>query len=159
MTTRHPVSDWNVLVTCQEPLSQTIEIWNFDIVCNLNIVIWNFSAVSEKANCFYLNQLEFTLTIPWFIPVQPWILFLQPELCPTPRWLLLWYRFLKIAVHGPRLNWLDLSQAFIGLMAVGPQDIADNISDLCKLFNVFSSFHPSTQTRRNQVKKFITKAR
>jgi len=71
MTTRHPVSDLNVLVTCQEPLAQTIEIWNFDIVCNLNIVIWNFSAVSEKANRFYLNQLEFTLTIPWFIPVQP----------------------------------------------------------------------------------------
>jgi hypothetical protein len=34
------------------------------IVCNLRIVIWNFSAVSGKANFFYLNQLELTLTLP-----------------------------------------------------------------------------------------------
>jgi len=37
---------------------------NFDIVCNLSIVIWDFSAVSRKANSFYLNQLELTLTFP-----------------------------------------------------------------------------------------------
>jgi len=41
-----------------------IEICNFDIVCNLSIVIWDFSAVSGKANRFYLNQLELTLTFP-----------------------------------------------------------------------------------------------
>jgi len=55
MTARHTITDWNVLV---------IEICNFDIVCNLSIVIWDFSAVSGKANRFYLNQLELTLTFP-----------------------------------------------------------------------------------------------
>jgi len=52
-TARHPISDWNVLV---------IGICNFDIVCNLSIGIWDFSAVSEKSNRSYLNQLELTLT-------------------------------------------------------------------------------------------------
>jgi hypothetical protein len=37
---------------------------NLDIVCNLIIAIWDFSAVSGKADSFYLNQLELTLTIP-----------------------------------------------------------------------------------------------
>jgi len=32
-----------------------IGICNFDIVCNLSIVIWDFIAVSMKANRFYLN--------------------------------------------------------------------------------------------------------
>ncbi len=49
MTARHRISDWDVLV---------IGIWNFDIVWNLSIVIWDFSAVFGKANRFYLNQLE-----------------------------------------------------------------------------------------------------
>ena len=49
MTARHRISDRNVLV---------IGIWDFDIVWNLSIVIWDFSAVFEKANRFYLNQLE-----------------------------------------------------------------------------------------------------
>jgi len=55
MMARHPISDWNVWI---------IGICNFDIVCNLSIVIWNFSAVSGKANRFYLNKLELTLTFP-----------------------------------------------------------------------------------------------
>ena len=55
MTARHPISDRNVLV---------IGSWDFDIVWNLSIVIWDFSAVSGKANRFYLNQLELTLTFP-----------------------------------------------------------------------------------------------
>jgi len=41
-----------------------IGICNFDIVCNLSIGIWDFSAVSVKANRFYLNKLELTLTFP-----------------------------------------------------------------------------------------------
>ncbi len=41
-----------------------IEICSFDIACNLSIVIWDFSVVSGKANRFYLNQLELTLTFP-----------------------------------------------------------------------------------------------
>jgi len=41
-----------------------IGIWDFDIVCNLSIVIWDFSAVSGKANHFYLKKLELTLTFP-----------------------------------------------------------------------------------------------
>jgi hypothetical protein len=57
MTARHRISDRNVLV---------IGIWNFDIVCNLSIVIWDFSGVCGKANLFYLNQLELTLTLPCF---------------------------------------------------------------------------------------------
>ena len=56
MIARHPISDRNVLV---------IGSWNFDIVWNLSIVIWDFSAVSGKANRFYLNQLALTLTLPW----------------------------------------------------------------------------------------------
>jgi len=35
---------------------------SFDIVSNLSIVIWNFSAVSGKVNRFYPNQLELILT-------------------------------------------------------------------------------------------------
>ncbi len=49
MTARHRIGDWNVLV---------IGIWDFDIVWNLSIVIWDFSAVFGKANRFYLNQLD-----------------------------------------------------------------------------------------------------
>jgi len=45
-------------------LAPRIGICNFDIVCNLRIVIWDFRAVSGKANRFYLNQLELTLTNP-----------------------------------------------------------------------------------------------
>jgi hypothetical protein len=41
-----------------------IGICDFDIVCNLSIVIWDFGAVTGKANRFYLNQLELTLTLP-----------------------------------------------------------------------------------------------
>ena len=48
--------DCNVLI---------IGICNFDIVCNLSIAIWDFSALSGKLNHFYLNQLELTLTFPW----------------------------------------------------------------------------------------------
>ena len=43
MTLRHRISGRNVLV---------IDIWDFDIVWNLSIVIWDFSAVSWKANRF-----------------------------------------------------------------------------------------------------------
>ena len=52
MTARHQISDRNVLV---------IGIWNFDIVWDLSIVLWDFRVVSGKANRFYLNQLELTL--------------------------------------------------------------------------------------------------
>jgi hypothetical protein len=43
-----------------------IGIWDFDIVCNLSIVIWDFSTVFGKANRFYLNQLEadFDVSLP-----------------------------------------------------------------------------------------------
>ena len=41
-----------------------IGICNFEIAWNLRIVIWDFSAVSGKADHFYLNQLELTLTNP-----------------------------------------------------------------------------------------------
>lgn len=34
---------------------QVIEIWFFDIVWNLSIVIWDFNGVSAKANLFYLT--------------------------------------------------------------------------------------------------------
>jgi hypothetical protein len=34
------------------------------IVCNLSIVIWDFSALSCEVNRFYLNQSELTLTFP-----------------------------------------------------------------------------------------------
>jgi len=47
-----------------QALAPRVEICNFDIICNLSIVIWDFSAVSGKANRFYLNQLELTLTFP-----------------------------------------------------------------------------------------------
>ena len=55
------MSDRNVLV---------IGICDFDIVCNLSIVIWDFSAVTGKPNRFYLNQLELTLTFPWGLLVK-----------------------------------------------------------------------------------------
>jgi len=45
-----------------QALAPRVGIWNFDIVCHLSIVIWDFSAIYLKANCFYLNQLELTLT-------------------------------------------------------------------------------------------------
>jgi hypothetical protein len=41
-----------------------IGICNFNIICNLSIVNWIFSALSEKPSRFYLNQLELTLTFP-----------------------------------------------------------------------------------------------
>jgi hypothetical protein len=41
-----------------------IGIYNFDIVCNLSIVICDFSAVSVKVNRFYLIQLVLTLANP-----------------------------------------------------------------------------------------------
>ncbi len=47
-----------------QALAPRVGICNFDIVCNLSIVIWDFSAVSGKANSFCLNQLELTLTFP-----------------------------------------------------------------------------------------------
>ncbi len=56
MIARYPVSDRNVLV---------IGICNFNIVCHLIIGIWDFNALFLKANRFYLNQLELTLTDPW----------------------------------------------------------------------------------------------
>ena len=37
---------------------------DFDIVCNLTIVIWGFSPLTGKANRCYLNQLGLTLTFP-----------------------------------------------------------------------------------------------
>ena len=52
---RHPISDCNVLI---------IGIYNFDIVCNLSIVIWDFSAISGKVNRLSLYQLALTLTFP-----------------------------------------------------------------------------------------------
>jgi hypothetical protein len=56
MTARHPISDLNVLV---------IGTWNFDIVWNLSIVIWDFMFFFREANYFNLNQLESTLTLTW----------------------------------------------------------------------------------------------
>ena len=41
-----------------QALAPRVGIWDFDIVWNLSIVIWDFSAVFGKANRFYLNQLE-----------------------------------------------------------------------------------------------------
>ena len=39
-----------------------IGICNYDILYNLSIVIWDFSVVTGKANLFYMNHLELTLT-------------------------------------------------------------------------------------------------
>ena len=36
------------------------------IICNLGIGIWNFNTVSGKETRLLLNQLELTLTLPWF---------------------------------------------------------------------------------------------
>jgi len=44
-----------------------IGICNFDIVCILSIVIWDFMAVSMKANRFYLNYFELILMLPWAV--------------------------------------------------------------------------------------------
>jgi hypothetical protein len=63
MTARHRISDWNVFV---------IGIWDFDIVWNLSIVIWDFYAVTRKSKPFYLNQLAATLTFPRLRPVRTW---------------------------------------------------------------------------------------
>ena len=52
MAARHRISDRNVLV---------IGTWNFDIVWNLSIVIWDLNGASGNSNRFYLNQLELTL--------------------------------------------------------------------------------------------------
>jgi len=43
-----------------------IGICKFGIVCNLSIVIWDFSAISVKVNRFYLNYLELALTFTCF---------------------------------------------------------------------------------------------
>ena len=59
MTARHRISGRNVLV---------IGTWNFDIVWNLSIVIWNFSPVSGKSNRLYLNQFVVTLTFSCSMP-------------------------------------------------------------------------------------------
>jgi hypothetical protein len=48
-----------------QALAPRVGICNFNIVCNLSIVIWDFSAVSGKANRYYLNQFKLTLTFPW----------------------------------------------------------------------------------------------
>ena len=61
MTARHRISDRNVLV---------IGTWNFDIVWNLSIVIWDFSVVSGKSNRFYLNQLELTLNYGQYLYLE-----------------------------------------------------------------------------------------
>ncbi len=53
------ISDGNVLI---------IGICNFDTVCNLSIVIWDFSHVSGKAIRYYPNQYELSLTFP----CPPW---------------------------------------------------------------------------------------
>ena len=81
MIARYPVSDRNVLV---------IGICNFDIVCHLIIGIWDFNALSLKANRFYLNQLELTLTDPWqgiliyFWNLTLWASYLHDD-CMTKR--------------------------------------------------------------------------
>ena len=41
-----------------QALAPRVGICDFDIVCNLSIVIWDFCAVFGKANLFYLYQLE-----------------------------------------------------------------------------------------------------
>ena len=47
MTVRHRISHRNVLV---------IGTWSLDIVWNLSLVIWNFSAVTRKLNRLYLGN-------------------------------------------------------------------------------------------------------
>jgi len=49
-------------ISCREVL--VIGNWNFDIIWNLSIVIWDLSAVSGKSNRFYLNLLGMALTFP-----------------------------------------------------------------------------------------------
>ena len=46
--------------------------WACRTICNLSIVIWDFSDVSGKTNRFYLNQLELTLTDPWLRVLGTW---------------------------------------------------------------------------------------
>ena len=55
MTARHRIICRDVLV---------IGNWNFDIIWNLSIVVWDFSAVIGKSNRFYLNQLMVALKFP-----------------------------------------------------------------------------------------------
>jgi len=43
------------------------------IVWCLSVVIWDFSAVSGKANRFYLNRLKLTLTFPYPIRHITWL--------------------------------------------------------------------------------------
>jgi len=60
--------DRNILVTRSAHVAQALDaagalaprvgIWDFDIIWNLSIVIWDFSAVFGEANRFYLNQIE-----------------------------------------------------------------------------------------------------
>ena len=72
--------DWSLkpiwmLDICQYDFStqdHVIGICNFDIVCYLSIVIWDFSNESEVANRFYLNQIELTLTLPWSGGARCW---------------------------------------------------------------------------------------
>jgi len=52
----------------------------FDIVCNLSIAIWDFSAVSGKRNRFYLSQLALTLTFPEFEILARYDLALQTNI-------------------------------------------------------------------------------
>ena len=52
-----------------QALASRVGICNFDIVCNLSIVIWDFIAVSGEANRLYLNQLGLTLTFSFEISV------------------------------------------------------------------------------------------
>ena len=53
-----------------------IEIWDFDIVWNLSIVIWDFSPVSGKANHFYLNRFE----ADFDVSLEQWGIFLTCRL-------------------------------------------------------------------------------
>jgi len=71
------------------PATSSVES-DFDIVWNLSIVIWDFSAVFGKANHFYLNQLEADFDVS-LIPYprsssigSPWKVFTFISLSATP---------------------------------------------------------------------------
>ncbi len=59
--------------TCREPQGRTSRRANtndrnskFKTDKIVSIAVWDFSALSGKVNRFYLNQLDLTLTFPWY---------------------------------------------------------------------------------------------
>jgi len=104
------------------------------IVCNLSIVIWDFSAVSGKANRFYLNQLELTLTFPCYIPFPA---------------ILIWYIIISILISN--------EVAFRPLFQNGPFQNGMNIYKITDLVYLCLTHMPNWHNRqvKSNSKKFF----